>query len=415
MKRVFSIFKKKSIRVVLIVTIALFFAATIFAAATSVYRVTIICGDDVKTVTTFYDDAYKVIEQAGFEIEDNDVVDLSDFSSGTSSEITIYKLVSFVIYDDSTEGKEYQFAGTVQNAFDELGIILNDGDTMNCESDDMLIDGMEIRITRAYTIMLSVDGEIVQVNLNGGTVSDALDKAVVTVDDDDEISASLDTPLEKGMTIKITHIEYRERTETEAVAFEKKTEKDSSMYEGQSKIKQAGVNGEQTVTYRDKYVAGQVAESAAIKNDITKNPVSEIKLVGTKKKESASGGVFAGSLKTVSCIAPPSSLTLDGTVPTSYKKKITGIASGYSSDSHTATGKACKPGYIAVNPNQIPYGTKMWIVSNDGRYVYGYASAEDTGGFVNWTGSRATVADLFFATEAQADAFGRRGITIYIL
>ena len=57
----------------------------------------------------------------------------------------------------------------------------------------------------------------------------------------------------------------------------------------------------------------------------------------------------------------------------------------------------------------------MWIVSDDGAYVYGYASAEDTGGFIYWTGSSSTVCDLYFSTEGQASAFGRRDVTIYIL
>jgi 3D (Asp-Asp-Asp) domain-containing protein len=57
----------------------------------------------------------------------------------------------------------------------------------------------------------------------------------------------------------------------------------------------------------------------------------------------------------------------------------------------------------------------MWIVSNDGSYVYGYASAEDTGGFIYWSGSSSTVCDLYFDSEGQASAFGRRGVTIYIL
>ena len=34
---------------------------------------------------------------------------------------------------------------------------------------------------------------------------------------------------------------------------------------------------------------------------------------------------------------------------------------------------------MAVNPNIIPYGTLMYITSDDGSFVYGYAYAADTG------------------------------------
>lgn len=119
--------------------------------------------------------------------------------------------------------------------------------------------------------------------------------------------------------------------------------------------------------------------------------------------------------KTVSELTPPSEIVLDGNVPVSYKKTIVGTASSYTGSGQSATGKNLRPGYVSVNPNQIPYGTKMWIVSNDGKYVYGYASAEDTGSFTKWTGARATLCELYFPDEASRDAFGRRQVTIYIL
>ena len=36
-------------------------------------------------------------------------------------------------------------------------------------------------------------------------------------------------------------------------------------------------------------------------------------------------------------------------------------------------------GVIAVDPTVIPYGTKMYIESADGKYIYGYAIAGDCG------------------------------------
>ena len=66
---------------------------------------------------------------------------------------------------------------------------------------------------------------------------------------------------------------------------------------------------------------------------------------------------------------------------------------------------------IAVNPKQIPYGTEMWIVSDDG-VVYGYCIAADTGGFVNK--GKFTV-DLYMNSTSQCRQWGARNVTIYIL
>ena len=54
----------------------------------------------------------------------------------------------------------------------------------------------------------------------------------------------------------------------------------------------------------------------------------------------------------------------------------------------------------------------MYIVSADGKRVYGYCIAADTGGFINstdWT------VDLYMDTEQECVNWGRRDIIIYIL
>lgn len=76
----------------------------------------------------------------------------------------------------------------------------------------------------------------------------------------------------------------------------------------------------------------------------------------------------------------------------------------------TSTGTQAKHGTVAVDPRTIPYGTKMYITSTDGSYVYGTSYAEDCGGAIN--GSRI---DLFFETHSSALQFGRKSCIVYIL
>lgn len=148
----------------------------------------------------------------------------------------------------------------------------------------------------------------------------------------------------------------------------------------------------------------------------TKKPTTTAKITTTKPTTTKVSTLLASSVSAYSTLEVPKDLKLTkNLVPVSYKKKITGTASAYSGGGVTATGKSVRPGYVAVNPNQIPYHTKMWIVSNDGKYVYGYSSAEDTGGFIYWTGSSATLCDLYFTSNTTCNNFGRRGVTIYIL
>lgn len=100
-------------------------------------------------------------------------------------------------------------------------------------------------------------------------------------------------------------------------------------------------------------------------------------------------------------------------VPLHYSYVITGKATAYSGDTITSTGTTPVQGTVAVDPSEIPYGTRLYIASADGKYVYGYAVAEDTGGFIYYTNG-ATV-DLFMYSEADCDEWGWRTANIYVL
>jgi 3D (Asp-Asp-Asp) domain-containing protein len=97
-----------------------------------------------------------------------------------------------------------------------------------------------------------------------------------------------------------------------------------------------------------------------------------------------------------------------------YKKIVTGPATAYSAQvgAYTAVGSRVKIGGVAVNPRQIPYGSKVYIETPDKKLVYGYAVANDTGGFV-YTSS--TVVDLFYPLESTCNTWGRRTVNIYVL
>ena len=403
-------------KLIMLTIIAVFCAATIYAAAANSNTVTLDIDGEITRITTMREDAYEILAQAGVTLDENDILDLDSFTSGEGS-IKLYKAYNISVSVDDGEAVSYVGNGSVGFALIENGFKLNDGDAINFDKNDKLYEGMKIEIKRAFPVYIVADGETVTVNIAGGTVSDALDKAVITIDDDDIISKPLDTELEKDLTVRITRISFTQRTQTVEIPFKTIKKESASMYTDQFKIEKPGVKGQETITYNEKFVDGVLTESTAISTVVEKEPVDEIRTVGTKKrKASVSGVTLANGRRTISTLTPPASLQLDSNyVPVSYKKKIVGTASAYSGGGRTATGRGVRPGYIAVNPKQIPYGTKMWIVSNDKKYIYGYASAEDTGGFTRWTGSRATLCDLYFPNESSMYAFGRRTVTIYIL
>lgn len=94
-----------------------------------------------------------------------------------------------------------------------------------------------------------------------------------------------------------------------------------------------------------------------------------------------------------------------------YTDCLTVEATAYSGGGKTAMGTAAGEGTVAVDPDVIPLGSRLYITAEDGSsWVYGYAVAEDTGGSIQ--GERV---DLFFWSESDCRAFGRRTAKVYVL
>ena len=95
---------------------------------------------------------------------------------------------------------------------------------------------------------------------------------------------------------------------------------------------------------------------------------------------------------------------------TAYDASSCGKKPGQRGYGITATGAVAQKGVVAVDPSVIPLGTKLYIESADGRYVYGYAVAADKGSAIK--GNRI---DLWFNTNSEAISFGRRPVKVYVL
>lgn len=429
-KKESSFFHRNRARIATTIMCLILCAATLITTVSASNTVKIVYNGEEHEISTLRTDVDEIIRQSGIEVNKTDYIDTSRFADYG---VIVINTVCGVTFVDEDRVVTVEAFGTVRDALAKAGIELGEHDELDgVKADDYLKGSTTITIKRAVSVMISADDDITTVYVTkGSTVADALNKAVITADDDDIISKPLDQIIDSNTAVKITRVSVVERKVTEEVEFKTVEEKTKKLEKGKTKIKQDGVNGEQEAIYEDKFVDGELVESNLKSTKITKEPVDCIKLVGTKaaavsanaKASGASGakitsgGVkLASGVRTISVFTPPSSLKLtSNNIPTSYKKKITGNATAYHCGTHTATGAAVKAGIVAVNPKQIPYHTAMWIVTNDGEFVYGYSFAEDTGGFVNFTGSMTTLCDLYMPTLEDCYAFGRRAVTIYIL
>ena len=85
-------------------------------------------------------------------------------------------------------------------------------------------------------------------------------------------------------TTKKTVVELR------TIPFKKKTVTDSSMPKGEKTIRTTGVNGTRKLTYQLTYVNGVQTDKDLLRDQVSKEPRSQVTVVGTKVEEPESSG-----------------------------------------------------------------------------------------------------------------------------
>lgn len=275
---------------------------------------------------------------------------------------------------------------------DEASLLEKAGVTLS-ESDELTVSEekgvITVSIARAFPVSIHADGETVLVMLAGGTVADALVKAGLTCGEEDLLSHEKTAALESGMQITLDRVTNDQVIETVSIDYETEKVKTNDLYVGETKVEQKGEKGEKRLTYSVTYLNGEESERELVSEEVTKEPVNKIVLVGTKVK---------------------SSFKKTASTPTSYKKVIAMTATAYSAGGTTATGVPAQWGVVAVDPDVIPLGTKVYVETADGKYIYGTAVAADTGGAI-----KGNKIDICVNTHAEAYSFGRRTVNVYIL
>lgn len=273
-----------------------------------------------------------------------------------------------------------------ETLMDKSGIVLSEGDELEIIRDGGVVT---VAVDRAFPVSIEADGQTVAVMLASGTVADAMEKAGITANEGDLLSHATDTALEPGLAIKLDRVTGEQIVVTKSIDYETEKIETDSLYEGQTKVKQKGEKGEKELTYSVTYINGEETDRELISEVVTKEPVKKIVLVGTKVK--------SNFLKTSS-------------TPKNYKKVIAMTATAYSAGGLTASGIPAEWGVVAVDPRVIPLGTKVYVETADGSYIYGTAIAADTGGAI-----KGNKIDICVNTRSEAYAFGRRTVNVYIL
>ena len=319
-----------------------------------------------------------------------------------------FSVERFNIFDGKTYRTVSMVGGTMEKALLRLDIA-GGYEIVSTKKNGKTTD---IVIEYTFPVTINMGKETLTVETATATVGKILEFAGIELDKDDTVKPSVNTVISGETTVYFYDVEYVTGTYNEPIPYDTTVVYSRDLVKGDNQLI-SGKNGEQTVYYTQKRINGEVVETLINNTQVITTAISGQKIIGTAEPK-ASAVVTSDRVRAISTLTPTVPIELDANgVPVNYKSKRVVQATAYTYTGHRcSTGVNPQPGYIAVNPSIIPYGTKMYIKSVDGSYIYGYAVAADTGGFIR---SRPTNVDLFFSTESACNAFGRRNVEIYIL
>jgi len=281
---------------------------------------------------------------------------------------------------------------------------LNAYDSANYPLDYQCTGGEGIIIYRAFDFTLNYNGETKTVKASNHTLKEILEREGIALSKHDIVSHPLDIPITQGIEVTITKVTYETRVSTEKIPFKTVEQPSNLVVMGERKVLSPGVPGKGRLTYSEKLIEGEVVQSKITAKEQLVKPQKEVVAVGKALATPYSKRDFE-------------EIVLENGRPVNYEYIISGKSCAYTAGPRagTASGRKLEVGTVAVNPKVIPYGSLVYVVTQDGRHVYGAAVAADTGSFITTD----VVIDLYMGlTEyhyADACNWGAKYVDVYVI
>jgi 3D (Asp-Asp-Asp) domain-containing protein len=266
--------------------------------------------------------------------------------------------------------------------------------------DTRIVPGLSVVVRHATPVTVLLGGSEHRVNVVGQTVADALVAAGVDPERASGVAPGLDTPLKSGMRIVAPDCFTRVSAEDSLIPFAVSERRVGTLPPGVRRVVREGVAGTRVNIFRAVVTAGIEGSATLAAQRVIKEPVAEIVEVGTGD----------GSTLRQLEVAGVSQRAMARMVSAPKGRTMRVVATGYSGIEPgaggigTASGRRAERGVIAVDPNVIPLGTRLYVPG------YGYGVAGDTGSMIN-----GRHVDLCFDSMAGIKSWGKRTVTITLL
>ncbi|WP_322555743.1 ubiquitin-like domain-containing protein [Sporosarcina beigongshangi] len=359
-------------------------------------------GEELKIKTHAHTVGHLLSEQE-IEVAEHDLVTPSvntSIEDGLSIRWEQSKQVSIQVDQEYTD--IWTTGSTVGEVLAIAGIELTEHDTVSPSLSAKLEADNKITVRKAFEVTLNDGGVEKSVWSTSTTVADFLKRENIQLNDDDRLTGKAEEYLKPGSVVEVVRVEKVTDVVEEPAGFAVETRNDSSLLKGREKVVQEGKKGTVSREFEIVKENGKEVSRKLLAEKVITEPQKKIVAVGSKVMlASASTGRSGVGISRSNTDAPSGGQEFYVTA-TAY----TAYCNGCSGITKTGINLRANPDLkvIAVDPNVIPLGSKVWVEG------YGYAIAGDTGSAI-----KGMKIDLHVPTKNAAYKFGRRQVKMKVI
>ena len=286
--------RSKAVLATLVGVIVAAVVATTAGYAALSKDVTLTLDGRTTTVSTIGDSVADVLASEGVEVTDKDLVAPAvdePITDGSAIAVQFGRPLELSVDGDS---HTYWVNSTnVASALGEIGRRFDGADLSASRSASIGRTGLNLEVVTPKVVHIKLGAkDLRKRRLTALTVADVLKSMGFEVDRHDKITPSLGTEIADGDKVVVKDIRLTTRkVKREVVDAPVIEREDPSMYEGEEEVVRAGSDGVRNVTYRLRFVNGELVARKVVTADVRRKAVPTIVRVGTKEEPSAN---FAG-------------------------------------------------------------------------------------------------------------------------
>lgn len=265
----------------------------------------------------------------------------------------------------------------------QAGIVLGPKDEYRLSTEKVKDDSV-ITVYRAVPVTVTYKGTSNTMMTGKPTVGELIADLGIA-EDTTKIEPQVDTKITANLEIKVVDISEKIIVREEEEPFEIVRQPDPAMEQGQEELVSYGENGEKQKKIKIYYEDGQPVKEEILEERVTVPSKPQVIKTGTRNTIETSRGAMRFRR-------------------TEHMEATAYLPSDGGGSGITATGLPARRGIVAVDPNVIPLGSRLYIPG------YGLALAADTGGAI-----RGNIIDLCMEDYSEAIHFGRRNVKVYVL